>query len=104
MPSIIGKCTSRQLFPYGGLSFKLQDTVLAVSDLRQRVIARDQSDRSSIDHISHFVTSVCYLSGTILNIKYKFWENLSSLRAVVAIAIFKMAQKSFQHLYLDGSL
>ena len=27
------------------LSFQVQDTVLAVSDLRQRVIARDQSDR-----------------------------------------------------------
>ena len=27
-------------------SFQLQDTVLAVSDLRQRVIDRDQSDRS----------------------------------------------------------
>ena len=30
------------------LSSPLQDTVLAVSDLRQRVIARDQSDRSPI--------------------------------------------------------
>ena len=44
-------------------------------------------------HISHVVTSVCYLLGTILNIKYKFWENLSSrfdLRAVVAIVIFNI--------------
>ena len=30
-------------------------------------------------HISHVVTSVCYLLVTILNIKYKFWENLSCL-------------------------
>ena len=29
-------------------SFQLQDTVLVVSDLRQRVISRDQSDRSPI--------------------------------------------------------
>ena len=29
-------------------SFQLQDAVLAVSDLRQRVIARDQSDRSPV--------------------------------------------------------
>ena len=55
---------------------QLQDTVLAVSDLRQRFIARDQSD-PSFDDISHVVTFVCYLLGTILKIKYKFWENLS---------------------------
>ena len=39
-------------------------------------------------HISHVVSSVCYLLETILNIKYKFWENLNSrfdLGAVVAI-------------------
>ena len=50
-------------------SFPLQDTVLAVSDLRQRVIARDQSDRSPV------WPYVCYLLVTNLNIKYKFWEN-----------------------------
>ena len=74
-------------------SFQLPDTVLAVSDLRQRAIAIDQSDRNPFGHISHVVTSVCYLLGTILNIKYKFWENLSSrfdLRAVVAIVIFNI--------------
>ena len=58
--------------------FQLQNTVLAVSDLRQRFIARDQPDLP-FDLISHVVTSVCYLLGTILKIKYKFWENLSCL-------------------------
>ena len=52
-------------------SFQLQDAVLAVSDLWQRVIARDQSDLQ-FGHISHVVTSVCYLLVTILNIKDKF--------------------------------
>ena len=48
---------------------QLQDTVLAVSDLRQRFTGRDQSD-FPFDQISHVVTSVCYLLGTILKIKY----------------------------------
>ena len=45
-------------------SFQLPDTVLAVSDLRQRAIAIDQSDRNPFGHISHVVISVCYLLGT----------------------------------------
>ena len=56
--------------------FQLQDTVLAVSDLRQRGIARDQSNRSPVWPYQ----SRCYICllpiGTISNIKYKFWENL----------------------------
>ena len=36
------------MFAVCDLSFQLQDTVLAVSDLRQLVIARDQSDRSPV--------------------------------------------------------
>ena len=50
---------------------KSRDRVLAFmfADLRQRLIARDQSDLP-FDHIDHVVISVCYLMGTIWKIKY----------------------------------
>ena len=57
-------------------------------------IARDQSDRSPVwPYQPRCYLFFCYLLGTVLNIKYKFWENLSSrsdLRAVVAIVIFNI--------------
>ena len=55
-----------------------QDTVLAVSDLPQRVIARDQSGRSPVWPYQSRCSD-CYLFVTISNVKYKFWENLSCL-------------------------
>ena len=68
------------------LRLRLQDTVLAVSDLRQRFIDRNQSDLR-FDHISHVVTSVCYLLGTIFQIKSEVLREfkLFDLRAVVAM-------------------
>ena len=66
--------------------------VLAVSDLRQRVIARDQSDRSPVWPYQ----SRCYICLLSIgnNFKYQIYVlgefELFDLRAVVAIVILYM--------------
>ena len=71
-------------------SFQLQDAVLAVSDLRQRVIARDQSARSPVWRYQ----SRCYicLLSICNNFKYQIYVlgefELFDLRAFVTIVIY----------------
>ena len=64
--------------------FQLQDTVLAVSDLRQRVIARDQSDRSPV--WPYQSRCIC-----LLFIENNFKHQIYVLgQAVIAIIIFNI--------------